>query len=78
MHGCDDREVPFRNAEEIAAACPTARLMPFEGLGHRELLFAPPAFRAVMMELAPSRALRDQVPAAPAISREQPRADARA
>lgn len=77
VQGRDDREVPFRNAEEIAAACPTARLMPFEGLGHRELLFAPPVFRAVMMELAPSRALRDATPP-PAAERELQRADARA
>ncbi len=78
VQGRDDREVPYRNAEEIAAACPTARLMPFEGLGHRALLFAPPVFRAVMMELAPSRALRDAAPPPPTPSREQPRADARA
>jgi pimeloyl-ACP methyl ester carboxylesterase len=78
VHGSDDREVPYRNAEAIAAACPMARLMPFDGLGHRELLFAPPVFRAVMMELAPSRALRDAAPPPPAIDREPPRADARA
>ena len=78
VHGRDDREVPYRNAEEIAGACPTARLMPFDGLGHRALLFAPPVFRAVMMELAPSRALRDAAPPPPVPSREQPRADARA
>jgi pimeloyl-ACP methyl ester carboxylesterase len=76
VHGRDDREVPFRNAEEIAAACPSARLMPFDGLGHRTLLFAPPVFRAVMMELAPSRALRDAAP--PALEQELQRADARA
>lgn len=78
VHGRDDREVPYRNAEEIAGACPSARVMAFDGLGHRTLLFAPPVFRAVMMELAPSRALRDQVPAAPAAERELQRADARA
>ena len=78
VHGRDDREVPYRNAEEIVRACPTARLMAFDGLGHRTLLYAPPVFRAVMMELAPSRALRDQVPAAPPAEREPRRADARA
>ncbi len=76
-HGRDDREVPYGNAEAIAAACPSARLMPFDGLGHRTLLFAPPVFRAVMMELAPARALRDQVPAAPAPEREGQASDTR-
>ncbi len=75
VHGRDDREVPFRNAEEIASACPAARLMPFEGLGHRTLLFAPPVFRAVMMELEPARALRDEVPAEPAPESGQQSAD---
>lgn len=53
LHGCEDREVPFRNAEEIAGACPTARLVPFEGFGHRTILYAPPVMRAVTRELAP-------------------------
>jgi pimeloyl-ACP methyl ester carboxylesterase len=52
IHGREDREVPFRSAEAITAACPTARLLSFEGLGHRTLLYAPPVFRAVMNELA--------------------------
>jgi pimeloyl-ACP methyl ester carboxylesterase len=82
MHGRDDREVPFHNAEEIARTCPSARLMAFDGLGHRTLLYAPPVFRAVMMELAPERALRDRMPAAavatPAAERGAQRADARA
>ena len=33
----------------------SARLLGFEGLGHRNVLFAPPVFRAVMHELAPKR-----------------------
>jgi pimeloyl-ACP methyl ester carboxylesterase len=79
MHGSDDCDVPYRNAEEIAAACPSARIMPFEGLDHRTLLFAPPVFRAVMMELAPARALRDAAPAvAPAQPGHAERADVRA
>jgi len=53
VHGHEDREVPFRNAEEIAGACPSARLLAFEGIGHRTILYAPPVFRAVMNELAP-------------------------
>ena len=55
IHGRDDDEVPFHNAEEIIAAHPSARLMGFEGLGHRNVLFAPPVFRAVMHELSPKR-----------------------
>jgi pimeloyl-ACP methyl ester carboxylesterase len=55
IHGRNDDEVTFRNAEDIAAARPSARLMPFEGLAHRNVLFAPPVFRAVMNELAPRR-----------------------
>ncbi|MFA5900905.1 MAG: alpha/beta hydrolase [Hyphomicrobium sp.] len=58
IHGREDDEVAFRNAEEIAAAHPTARLMPFDGLGHRNVLFAPPVFRSVMNELAPASAGR--------------------
>jgi pimeloyl-ACP methyl ester carboxylesterase len=53
IHGEDDREVPFRNAQEIAQACASARLLPFAGMGHRTILYAPPVFRAVMNELAP-------------------------
>jgi pimeloyl-ACP methyl ester carboxylesterase len=60
IHGREDAEVPFRNAEEIAHACPRARLLPFEGIGHRTILYAPPVFRAVMNELAgePERQVR--------------------
>jgi pimeloyl-ACP methyl ester carboxylesterase len=60
IHGREDAEVPFRNAEEIARACPQARLLPFEGIGHRTILYAPPVFRAVMNELArePERTVR--------------------
>ena len=52
VHGRDDCEVPFANAQAIADASPTARLLPFEGLGHRTILYAPPVFRAVMAEFA--------------------------
>jgi len=55
IHGREDDEVSFRNAEDIAAARPSARLLGFDGLGHRNVLFAPPVFRAVMHELAPER-----------------------
>lgn len=56
IHGRDDDEVTFRNAEDIAAAHPGARLLPFAGLGHRNVLFAPPVFRAVMNEFASATA----------------------
>ncbi|WP_295556833.1 alpha/beta fold hydrolase [uncultured Hyphomicrobium sp.] len=46
MHALDDREVTFRNAEEIVAACPRAELLAVDGLGHRNILFAPPVIRA--------------------------------
>ncbi|MEO8420062.1 MAG: alpha/beta fold hydrolase [Hyphomicrobium sp.] len=62
LHGRDDAEVPFHNAEAITVSSPAARLMGFAGLGHRNVLFAPPVFRAVMNELAPKRA---EAPAAP-------------
>jgi pimeloyl-ACP methyl ester carboxylesterase len=58
LHGREDDEVTFRNAEDIAAAHTTARLIGFDGLGHRNVLFAPPVFRAVMNELAPREAAR--------------------
>jgi pimeloyl-ACP methyl ester carboxylesterase len=56
LHGRADDEVPFHNAEVIAASSRAARLIGFDGLGHRNVLFAPPVFRAVMHELAPKRA----------------------
>jgi pimeloyl-ACP methyl ester carboxylesterase len=46
LHARDDAEVPFGNAEEIAARCDTARLEAFEDLGHRKILYAPPVVRA--------------------------------
>jgi pimeloyl-ACP methyl ester carboxylesterase len=51
IHARDDHEVPFRNAEEIAAACPKAELMAFDGLGHRNILYAPPVIRAAVAYL---------------------------
>jgi len=72
VHGRDDREVPFRNAEEIVAACPNARLMSFEGMGHRTILYAPPVFRAVMGELAPARAAQEPpAPTRPGVGERQ-------
>jgi pimeloyl-ACP methyl ester carboxylesterase len=51
LHARDDTEVPFRNAEEIRAACPRAELRAFDGLGHRNILFAPPVIRAAISYL---------------------------
>lgn len=67
VHGRDDDEVTFRNAEDIAAAHPGARLMGFEGLGHRNVLFAPPVFRLVMNEFAPQRVTRHRAEPAEAM-----------
>jgi len=58
VHGREDEEVAFRNAEDIVTAHAGARLKAFDGLGHRNVLFAPPVFRAVMNELAPKQAAR--------------------
>lgn len=46
LHCRDDVEVPFAAAESISAAVPGARLQAFDGLGHRAILYAPPAVRA--------------------------------
>jgi pimeloyl-ACP methyl ester carboxylesterase len=47
VHARDDVDVPFRCAEEIATEVPGAVLQPFDGLGHRNILFASPPLRAV-------------------------------
>lgn len=47
LHARDDSEVPFACAETIAGAVTDkARLLPFDNLGHRAILYAPPAVRA--------------------------------
>jgi pimeloyl-ACP methyl ester carboxylesterase len=38
IHARDDREVPFSDAERLAAAWPTATLVAVDGLGHRRIL----------------------------------------
>ncbi|MBU2580342.1 MAG: alpha/beta hydrolase [Alphaproteobacteria bacterium] len=47
IHARDDQEVPFHNAVEMAESCRNATLMPFDGLGHRKVLYVPPVVRAV-------------------------------
>lgn len=38
IHDRADREAPFEGGEELARACPGARLLAIEGLGHRRIL----------------------------------------
>jgi pimeloyl-ACP methyl ester carboxylesterase len=47
IHAPDDVDVPFRCAEEIMAGVGGMELRVFEGLGHRNILFAPPVTRTV-------------------------------
>lgn len=54
IHSRDDTEVAFHNAEEISAACPAAELLAVDGLGHRNILFAPPVIRAALSYLSGS------------------------
>jgi pimeloyl-ACP methyl ester carboxylesterase len=51
LHARDDREVSFRNAEEIAASSMSVELQPFDDLGHRKVLYAPPVVRAALTYL---------------------------
>ena len=46
LHSRDDEDVPFVQAEQIAAAVPGVELVAFDDLGHRRLLYAPPVTRA--------------------------------
>lgn len=48
LHARDDLDVPFSSAEEIVEGCPNAELVAFDGLGHRRILYAPPAIRAAL------------------------------
>ena len=54
IHSRDDKEVSFRNAEEIVAAWPDAELQAIDGLGHRNILFASPVIRAAISYLTRS------------------------
>jgi pimeloyl-ACP methyl ester carboxylesterase len=46
LHSRDDPDIGFADAEEIAAASAGAELIAFDDLGHRKILYAPPAVRA--------------------------------
>lgn len=52
IHARDDAEVAFADAERIAASGPMTELAPFDGLGHRAILYAPQAVRAAHAFLA--------------------------
>jgi pimeloyl-ACP methyl ester carboxylesterase len=41
LHDPEDAEVPFSDAQEVAAAWPEAQLHAVTGTGHRKILFAP-------------------------------------
>ena len=46
LHARDDDEVPFADAQRLAAATACAELRALDGLGHRVILYAPPVVRA--------------------------------
>ena len=46
LHARDDDEVSFSCSESLARAAPNADLMPFDNLGHRAILYAPPVVRS--------------------------------
>lgn len=46
IHSRDDADVPFPDAVQLAAASPLAELKAVDGLGHRNILYAPPVVRA--------------------------------
>ncbi len=48
IHARDDKEVPFRDGERIAATWPNAALLPVDGLGHRRILRAPQVVEAAV------------------------------
>ncbi len=54
VHSRDDAAVPFACAEEIVAGVPHASLAAFDGLGHSNILFAPPVPRAIVTWLRDS------------------------
>lgn len=74
IHAPDDVDVPFRCAEEIAAGVPDMDLHSFNGLGHRNILFASPVARTITSYLkqtvqpAESRTYQPEAANAPAAS----------
>jgi pimeloyl-ACP methyl ester carboxylesterase len=61
IHDPEDKEVPFSDAEALAAAWPGAELWVAHGLGHRRVLRAPESMARVVAFLGPaSRGERPQ------------------
>jgi pimeloyl-ACP methyl ester carboxylesterase len=52
IHARDDAEVPFADALRIAGEVARAELRAFDGLGHRAILYAPPAVKAAAAFIA--------------------------
>jgi pimeloyl-ACP methyl ester carboxylesterase len=52
IHDTEDEEVPFSEAEAIAAACPRVTIMPMTGLGHRRIIVTSAVIRAAVRFLA--------------------------
>jgi pimeloyl-ACP methyl ester carboxylesterase len=48
IHSTDDQVVPFANGKAIAAAWPGARLLEYDGLGHKKILFDPTVIAAAV------------------------------
>jgi pimeloyl-ACP methyl ester carboxylesterase len=48
LHSADDRVVPLRTSEELAAIWPGAQLVRLDGLGHRRILAAPEVVAAAV------------------------------
>jgi pimeloyl-ACP methyl ester carboxylesterase len=47
VHAPNDADVPFRCAQEIAPDVPGLELNAFDGLGHRNILYAPQVARTI-------------------------------
>lgn len=48
IHSQDDDEVLFSCAEQMVEEAPKAELQPFNGLGHRDILYTPPVVRTAV------------------------------
>ena len=58
LHSRDDDEVPFAAATGMARSVPRATLHALDGLGHRAILYAPPAVRAAAAFLGERAGMR--------------------
>jgi pimeloyl-ACP methyl ester carboxylesterase len=48
IHARDDHEVSFQNSLQMADGMAQVKLVSFDGLGHRRILYAPPVVRSVV------------------------------